>query len=297
MRVVEDEIVSFGEVLWDCLPHGRFLGGAPLNVAYHLARLGWNPLLVSAVGVDALGDEVLERMRTAGLKTSGVSRSKALSTGTVRVALDDAGQAVYRIERPVAWDRIERRPEMDSGRPSVLIHGSLALRSEENRMLLDAWRMRRPRLRVFDLNLRAPFDDLDALRPYVWHADVLKLNEEEATRLMGPGHASRDPVYQARELSRGYGCGIVCITLGARGAVLYHRGNTFVAPGPHVVVRDTIGAGDAFTAALVDGLLRCPVEPDWTRLLPRACALGAFVASHDGAQPEYRADDLGLTLR
>lgn len=280
------DIVCFGEVLWDLLPHGRFLGGAPLNVAYHLARLGRRPRLVSALGRDTLGDEALAAMAAGGIGTAGVRRDDVLATGTVAVQLDAAGQASYEIRRPVAWDRIVVRP--GPAEPvAALVFGTLALRSPENRESLRAWRQV-SRVAVCDVNLRAPFDDPALVDEFARGADLLKLNDDEARRL-SPAGAGSTPAEQAAALAERHGCGVVCITCGAHGAWLWHGGEVCFAPTPPVTVRDTIGAGDAFTAALLDGFLAAGGRPDWPAALARACRLGAWVASQSGAQPPYPA--------
>ena len=285
------KVVCFGEILWDVLPHGRFLGGAPLNVAYHLARLGCAPRLVSAVGRDALGDEALAAIARAGLGAESIARHAHVPTGTVNVTLDAAGQASYVIAEPVAWDEISVAPA-PGVRPAALVFGSLALRRPANRAALRARLAAAPGLRVCDLNLRAPHDDLAPLAEFLGQLDVLKLNEAEARRLMPPALAAASVATHAAHLAATLRCATVCITLGADGALLRHGEKTFRASAPAVAVRDTIGAGDAFTAALLDGILRARPQPDWPALLVRAAALGAFVASRDGAQPGYVAEEL-----
>jgi fructokinase len=283
------QVICFGEVLWDLLPHGRFLGGAPLNVAYHLARLGCTPQLISAVGADALGEASLAAIAKSGLHTDWISRHPHLPTGTVEVALDASGQATYRIHEPVAWDEIELLPKLPTP-ANAIVFGSLGLRSTTNRATLRAWLRATPALRVCDLNLRPPHDRLDGLEEFIRGVDLLKLNVDEARRLMPTSLTSASIATHAAQLAATYECATVCITLGAEGALLRHKERIYHAPAPTTSVRDTIGSGDAFTAALLAGILQTNTRPDWTALLRRACALGAFVAGCDGAQPHYEAD-------
>lgn len=285
-------LFCFGEILWDVLPHGRFLGGAPLNVAYHLRRLGNDARLISAVGRDSLGEEAVQRVQNAGVATNLITWHPTLPTGSVEVALDAAGQASYTIHRPVAWDEISAVPDANTPQPGALVFGSLALRGPANRATLRAWLRLQPRVRLCDLNLRAPFDDVSSLDEFVRGSTLLKVNEDEARRLSPASLASAGPGKHAAYLAETYACISVCVTLGGDGALLWHAGRVFQAPSPPVIVRDTIGAGDAFTAALLDGLLRSGEKPDWASLLIRACALGAFVASRDGAQPAYEPHDV-----
>lgn len=280
-------ILCFGEVLWDLLPRGRFLGGAPLNVAYHLARLGHDVTLVSALGSDPLGDEALARILSAGIDAPAVARHATLPTGTAEVKIDPAGQARFTIKQPVAWDEISADTTARAPAPDAIVFGTLALRSASNRValtrLLDVF----PAARVVcDLNLRPPFDDLSQLAPLLARVQLLKLNSDEARRLCARKADDADWRGMAAELSARHRGATVCITLGGEGAGLLDETRWHQASTPPVTVRDTVGAGDAFTAALVAGRLRT-TQPDWSRILRAACSLGAFVASRDGAQPDY----------
>jgi fructokinase len=287
-----NDVVCFGEVLWDLLPHGRFLGGAPLNVAYHLKRLGREPALVSAVGNDALGAEAIALIERAGLPVSTITRHPTLPTGSVEVKLDAKGQAVYTIHRPVAWDEITTSPLPGERPPAALVFGSLALRGANNRDVLRAWLTAKPVRRICDLNLRPPFDEVGELDEFIRGCTLLKVNGDEAKTLASESLKTSDVEAQAAHLASAYACEMVCVTLGADGALLWRDGKSYRASSPPVKVRDTIGAGDSFMAALLDGILRNEAKPDWEALLARACALGAFVASRDGAQPEYAPADV-----
>lgn len=284
-------ILCFGEVLWDCLPTGRLPGGAPLNVAYHLSRLGAEPLMISAVGADALGDEMLGYLTARGLNTEFIARHRRLPTGIVTVALSAGGQPAYTIEEGVAWDDIAGSGTWRAALPGAeaIVFGSLAARTAANRGALDELLAAPGLLRVMDVNLRAPFDERDHVRSLARRADWIKLNEHELEILTGRTAEAGDwpgslrPAIAA--LAKATGCRRICVTGGERGAVLWNDGVVVSARAPSILVRDTIGAGDAFTAALVHGLLTTPGED--TAILERACALGALVASLPGGQPDY----------
>jgi fructokinase len=289
-------VLCFGEVLWDVLPRGNFLGGAPLNVAYHLTQLGCPNTFVSAVGADALGRDALAAMKAAGIEIAAVSTHTTLPTGTAHVQLDAQGGATFQISQPVAWDEIPVDAVLRSPLPAAIVFGSLALRSHANRRALtrlldaasDAWI-------VCDLNLRAPFDDLVPLAPLLARAHLLKLNADEARRLCRRSACATDWFAMSAELSAHHRGADIAITLGGEGAGFRTGGTWCHVAAPTVVVRDTIGAGDSFTAALIAGRLRAmsaSQTPDWSRILRAACALGAFVASQDGAQPLHRDFDL-----
>lgn len=287
-------IACFGEALWDILPRGIFLGGAPLNVAYHLSRAGVEALPVSAVGRDFLGDEALRRMESWGLGSRFVARPPGRPTGTVRATLDAKGVASYRIARGVAWDRIAVAGALRRKvAPDAIVFGTLALRERFNReallRLVAAW----PRtLRVLDLNLRPPFDRAAALDFALRRAQVVKLNDEELARMTGgPVRTAAQLERAARRFGATHELGAVCVTAGARGAGLFWRGDWFWENGRPVAVRDTVGAGDAFLAGWLSALLARRAAPGIA--LAAACRLGEFVAGRDGATPPYRVDGHG----
>lgn len=287
-------VLCFGEILWDVLPHGRFIGGAPLNVAYHLTQLGCTVRIVSSVGADERGTEAIEAVSRAGLAVDHIARHPTLPTGTALVHLDDKGQASYSLPQPVAWDAIPL-PSPDEAVTDAIVFGTLALRNPANREALARLLDASPRAWIVcDLNLRPPFDDIAILAPLIARAHLLKVNADEAAQLCGRSGALPDWATLAQEVSSRHGGVAVCITLGSDGAGIHQAGGWVKVDSPPVVVRDTIGAGDAFTAALIAGRLRASGDPDWPRILRTACRLGGFVASCDGAQPPYGGFDPGL---
>lgn len=289
-------VACFGEILWDFLPRGAFPGGAPFNVAYHLHRLGLRAHLISGVGQDLLGDDLLRRLRSWGLETDGVTRHLGLPTGYVRATLDGAGSATYEIAPEVAWDQII--PGEDSLRAvhgaRALVFGSLAQRSPANRAALDRLLAVLPAdaLRVLDVNLRAPHDNLTLVRELARKATLLKLNSAEAARLNDDQAGYGREEGHARALAESCDGPMVCVTAGEHGAGLLVDGAWHWAAARPTTVRDTVGAGDAFTAGLLAGLLLHHEAPP--AALARACRLGEFVASQDGATPAYSTDAQGL---
>lgn len=283
-------MLCFGEILWDFLPAGLFPGGAPFNVAYHLHRLGAQVHLVSAVGRDLLGDELLRRLSHWGLDTDAITRHQGLPTGYVVATLNDTGDASYEITPSVAWDQILINEDATRAamQARALVFGSLAQRMPFNRAALErllavipaeAWR-------VFDVNLRPPHDDLDLVHHLARQATLLKLNAAEAARLVDggdeePGREEAD----ARALADRSGCPTVCVTAGARGAGLLRAGSWHWESGRAVAVADTIGSGDSFLAALVTHLLTGRLSDGES--LAHACRLGEWVASQRGATPAY----------
>jgi fructokinase len=288
------EFYTFGEILWDCLPSGRHAGGAPFNVAAHIAQLGLSVSLLSAVGQDPLGDEILEVAKIKGVNVEFVSRARiGLPTGTVIATVDASGNATYELVQPVAWDEIVADEAIDAvAKAGAFIFGSLASRSPYNLEQLDHLLAVTGPLKFFDVNLRPPFADPKRIAELARRADVLKLNHDEVGQIaswLRTGEAKANPPVDADAVAKA--CAIlseatdtprICVTMGAAGAALWDRGSLVTAPAPKVVVKDTVGAGDAFMAGLIVGLTR---GADPQTVLDTACRLGAIVASHDGAIP------------
>lgn len=289
------EFYAFGEILWDCLPTGRHAGGAPFNVASHLVQLGVSSSLISSVGQDALGDEILEVARRNGVNVQFISRARPdLATGTVLATVDALGNATYEIVQPVAWDEITVSDEAVRAvsKAGAFIFGSLANRSPYNLEQLGGLLALKGPLKFFDVNLRPPFADPERIVQLGSHADVMKLNHDEVGQIacwLQTGEAKPNPAENPEAvaeactiLSQATNTPRICVTMGAAGAALWDRGTLVTAPAPKVVVKDTVGAGDSFMAAVMVGLTR---GTDTQTVLDTACRLGAFVASHAGALP------------
>jgi fructokinase len=268
------------------LPTGRTLGGAPANVAYHLARLGRAVTLVTRVGRDEPGDAARAELAAHGVPVADVQVDGALSTGAAHVTLDAQGHASYRFVTPAAFDALE--PPAHA--PGVVVFGTLGQRDAR-----AAATIRRlaavARVAVYDVNLRPPHTSVDAVLASLPLATLVKLSEEEADTLAAALGAPAAHAAFARTLSERFGARVVCITRGARGAGLWMSGELHDAPGIAATAIDTVGAGDAFLAALLDGWLadRAPAA-----ILERANRLGAYVATQRGAMPAYDAGALGL---
>lgn len=284
-------VICFGEILWDFLPGGLFPGGAPFNVGYHLHRHGMSTEIISAVGRDVLGDELLRRVKLWGMSTAGIARHDRLPTGFVRATLGAGGDACYEIITDVAWDEIPATTEMvaAAAQAEAFIYGSLAQRSSVTRTALSRLLQALPpsAMRVFDVNLRPPHDDLALVRELARAATLLKLNHDEAARLTGRAAVNGGEEAAARALAAETGCGLVVVTAGAQGAGLLRHANWHWELGRAVSVRDTVGAGDAFLASLVTHLLGGKLSD--ADCLARACRLGEWVASQAGATPPYDA--------
>lgn len=285
---MNDAVLCVGELLWDALPAGLFLGGAPHNVAYHLHQRGCPAALASRIGDDVLGREALLRLAAAGLDASLVQRDPALPTGFVGVKVDAEGLPRYDIVEPAAWDALALTAELLGAARSAraVVFGSLAQRHPSSRTTIQALVEASP-LAVFDVNLRPPFLDREVVRTSLHAADCVKLNDEELGTLSAWFDRSGPMSEATAALADGFGCRLVCVTRGADGAALWHEGRWTEHPGYRVEVRDTVGAGDAFLAGLLDAILAGTDDAD---ALDHACRAGAYVAARPGAAPAYDAD-------
>lgn len=287
---MSDEILCVGEILWDALPDGLFLGGAPFNVASHLRALGRETAFVSRVGDDRLGQEALRRMRARDLGTDLMQIDDSLPTGFVQVELGGTGEPDYEILEPAAWDAITLTDALDQHveRADALVYGSLAQRALTSRQTIRQL-CEAEVLRVFDINLRPPFVERTVVEQSLETADVVKLNDDELERLQDWFDLPDDLEAAVSHLSDAFRNRAVCVTCGGEGAWLWSDGSFWHHPGHDIDVVDTVGAGDAFLAALLTGLL---TDQDGDVVLNRANRLGAYVAAHSGALPAYAVNTL-----
>lgn len=284
-------VVSLGEVLWDLLPSGPQLGGAPANFACHIAALGARTSLVSCVGCDTLGDQVLQRLATRGLDLAHVTRDPDRPTGTVAVELGAGGQPRFEIIENVAWDALAVTDAAlcQVAKADAVCFGTLAQRSPASRAVIQRMvaATSPDALRVCDINLRAPFHSPEVIVRSLELANVLKLNETELPALAAQFALAGPAERQLEALADRFNLAVVVLTLGAEGCRLLRDGKWSAEPGRKVAVKDAVGAGDAFTAALVMGLLRGWPTP---QLLAAATDIAAFVCTQSGAMPALPAE-------
>jgi fructokinase len=278
-------ILCAGEMLWDVLPRGEFIGGAPFNVAGHAARLGARALLATRVGDDERGRRALAAAAELGIDTTWVQVDARFPTGEARALLDAAGAAHYEFLTPAAWDNIALTPGLLDAASAcdAFVHGTLGQRDARSRSSITALAAK-ARWRVYDPNLRAPYFDHELCVAGLQGAALVKLNDEECRMLAGWLDCAADHEALAPRLLADFGVGALCVTLGAAGASLWWRGHWYHQHAVRTEVADTVGAGDAFLAMLTCELLR---GSDATDALARACCLASFVASQSGAVPAY----------
>jgi fructokinase len=281
------EILCVGEVLWDALPEGLFLGGAPFNVACHLRAAGAPVSMVSRVGDDRLGEEVLRRATRYGVGVDLMQVDDTLPTGFVRVTVDDAGIPTYEIVEPAAWDAIVPSDALmaRATEARAIVFGSLAQRHATSRRTIERL-LDTKVLKVFDVNLRPPYDDREIVRRSLERADVVKLSHSEMQQVADWFDLRGDLRASAAALAESFDCPVVCVTRGSDGAAMWREGRWAEHPGFKVEVKDTVGAGDAFPAVLLVGLL---AGGESGVLLQNANLIGAYVATQFGALPTDQA--------
>ena len=276
-------IVGIGEILWDMLPAGKALGGAPANFAYHALRLGEEGWAVSAIGDDPLGAEIMDIVTRKKLRHIIAVTDKP--TGTVQVELDDKGVPGYNINEDVAWDNIPFTPEMEAlaVRADAVCFGSLVQRMASRDSVLRFLRATRPEaLRVFDINLRQHYYSREVIDESLKLADILKINDEEIRIVADMFGLGDDDTAACRALIARYGLQLVILTKGARGSEIITPDEVIPQEAGKVEVVDTVGAGDAFTAAFTVAFLRGDSLADAQRL---AAETAAYVCSRKGAMP------------
>ena len=273
-------IVGMGEALWDVLPEGKKIGGAPANFAYHVSQFGFDSRVVSAVGNDDLGDEILKVFKEKQLKHQ--LQTVNYPTGTVQVTLDDNGIPCYDIKEGVAWDNIPFTDDLKRLALSTraVCFGSLAQRNEVSRTSINRFLDTMPdgegQLKIFDINLRQGFFTKDIIRDSCQRCNVLKINDEELvaiSRLFGyPGIDLQDKCWI---LLAKYNLKMLILTCGTNGSYVFTPGVVSFQETPKVPVADTVGAGDSFTATFTAALLKGKSVPE-----------AAYVCTQSGAMPE-----------
>lgn len=289
MQPEEVEIVGLGEVLWDLLPGGKQPGGAPFNFAFHCRQLGHATAIVSRVGADELGRDIRAAIRRLGLDDGFVQQDDTHPTGTVQVEIAADGQLRYTITPDVAWDQMAWDAEMEAlmARAQAICFGSLAQRHPAARATIQAaLRAARNALVVFDVNLRQHYYDRDIIETSLTASRWVKLNEDELTALRDLlGLAGQTPSALLRDLRRRWRLEVAALTRGDRGCLVQSDDEEMSVAGVRVQVVDTVGAGDAFTAGLLCGVLEGQALGDAAVFANR---LAARVAGTAGGTPTVR---------
>lgn len=288
-------IIGLGEILWDMLPGGKQLGGAPANFACCAGSLGAKGVVISAIGDDELGREILDAIDAMGLSARTVATDPQHPTGTVSVHIDAGGKPTYTIEPNVAWDYIPADQTLLSAaaEASAICFGSLAQRSETSRHSIRTMLKTAPKdsLRIFDVNLRGDFYGPEVIQESLELANVLKVSDEELPVIASMLSIEGDTVDILAQLSKSYTLRLAALTRGPGGSLLFAEGQTSDRPAHETQIADTVGAGDAFTAAIALGML---AGHDLDRINSQASRIASYVCSQKGATPALPEELIAL---
>ena len=279
-------VVGLGEVLWDMLPEGRKIGGAPVNFAYHAGQFGIDTMAVSAIGNDKLGEDTIAEMN--GKHLNHIFPSVPYPTGSVQVKLDEKGVPAYDIKENVAWDNIPFTNEIESVARNcqAVCFGSLAQRNTVSRSTIRKFIEITPSgcIRIFDINLRQNFYTSNVIRDSLEHCNILKINDEEimlVSRMFNYDSSNIENV--CRTIMEDFSLEMVILTCGTKGSYIFTKGGVSFMPTPKVNVADTVGAGDSFTGSFCAAILRgLPVA----EAHKKAVEVSAYVCTQNGAMPE-----------
>lgn len=292
------DIMCYGEALWDIFPSGRQIGGAPLNVSYHLNKLNKKGCPVSRIGSDALGEELRKKVKDWGISTQFLQLDPVHPTGTVEAVVKENEEVEYEIKNTVAWDFIEWNPELKKGldKAGGLVFGSLAMRNDISYKTLTEL-IPVAKYRIFDINIRLPFFNREKVQSVLGAVDLLKVNEHELKILakwIGKKDVTEEKALSA--ISEEFGIFEILLTKGSKGAAYYQK-DTGLTTGRSFKIRlvDPVGSGDAFLAAFLSA--RYFYSWNIQESLDFASALGAFVATKNGACPEYKIEDILSLLK
>lgn len=289
---MERKIVGLGEALWDCLPDGKKLGGAPANFAYHAGQFGFDTLAVSALGEDALGEETIAALEEH--KLNYLMPRIPYPTGTVQVTLDEQGIPTYNIREGVAWDNIPFTPEIEEVAKTcqAVCFGSLAQRSVVSRETIGKFLDATPLdcVKIFDINLRQSFFTKEIIEASMRRCNILKINDEELVVVSRMFELpDLDEEKRCKQLIKDYNLDILVLTCGTNGSYVFTADKSYYQPTPKVEVADTVGAGDSFTGSFCAALLKGKSIPEAHEL---AVKVSAFVCTQNGAMPTLPKDFL-----
>lgn len=288
------KVVCFGEVLWDILPSGAVPGGAPMNVAYHLHKQNVNPAVITSVGNDEKGKELLGIFSGYGICTDFFQIDDKHETGKVYATQNEKKDMVYDIVKPVAWDFIKWQNNFEDlvSNADYFVFGSLAARSMTSKKTLLQL-LKCAKTKVLDINLRQPHFNREIVEELISKADFLKLNHEELELIAGWFSKYKILNDMANSIQDRFHIKNMVVTRGGDGAILFYNGEEYSHKGYKVKVVDTVGSGDAFLSGLI-GKLMANAEP--FQALDFASSLGAFIATKKGACPEYNIEDVEVQI-
>ncbi len=285
-----NSVVCFGEILWDVLPTATLPGGAPMNVAYHLKKLGNEPAIISRIGNDEPGRKLIEIFTGNNIDCANIQTDEKLQTGKVNATIGANNEVTYDIIKPVAWDNICWQANFESlvGNAAYFVFGSLAARSTVSQNTLFKL-LELAKYKVFDVNLRAPHYNKEIIEKLLHNVQLLKLNEDELIIVSDWFADVKTEEERINMLQNKFNISTVVVTKGSEGAVLNYEGKFYYHNAFKITVADIVGAGDCFLAALITKL---SLKESPENALRYACAAGALIASYNGACPNYRVSEI-----
>ena len=285
------KVVGIGELLWDVLPSGKQLGGAPCNFAYHAGQIGCDPYVVSAIGNDIDGTEIIENIKDLALDHKFIQKTEIFPTGTVTVSLDEKGIPDYTIHENVAWDNISWNNSLEklAKEANAVCFGSLAQRNEvsQKTILKFLENTKTNCLRVFDINLRQSFYNKEIINKSLQFANILKLNDEELPIVARTLGYEQNLDSLLKVLMNDFQLQLIAYTKGSNGSLLITPDEESYCEVPKVKVTDTVGAGDSFTGVFISGLLQ---NIELKEIHKRATEVAAYVCTQKGATPKIPID-------
>ncbi|WP_300440472.1 carbohydrate kinase [Christiangramia sp.] len=283
--------VCFGEILYDVFPDKERIGGAPLNVASRLSSMGVSTEMISKIGADVEGNQLLYYLNSRNIKTGNILKDEKYKTGMVNVSLSANGSATYEIKYPSAWDKIDVTQSMINSveQSDAFIFGSLIGRDEVSRKALFKL-IPQAKYRILDFNLRSPHYSKELLKDLMQHSEFIKFNDEELFEIAGILGSKYNSLEQnLLFIADNSNAKSICVTKGRHGAVLLHDKTLYYNSGYKIAVKDTVGAGDSFLATLIAKLMKGVLPQS---ALDQACAMGALVAGNIGANPDISEETL-----
>lgn len=290
MSEEREKVICFGEVLWDMLPKGRQIGGAPLNVAYHLQKLGIDSVLVSKIGKDEDGDGIRDFLNEKKMPDTGLQTDLFHPTGKVGVTLHPDQEVSYEIFQNTAWDFIELNHTLDeiAQKTKYIVFGSLITRNQISSDTLFHLLNRIP-VKIFDVNLRKPFYSKQIIQELLEKADIVKMNETELDIIAEWFNATGNHLSKVKRLYEKFNLKTIIVTAGAKGSYAFSNANYIFKETYKIIVADTIGAGDAFLAGFLSEYLK---GASLQQSLETANKMGALVAQKHGGCPDYDIKEL-----
>ncbi|WP_415327105.1 carbohydrate kinase family protein [Chryseobacterium sp. MMS23-Vi53] len=286
-------VVCFGEVLWDIFPEGTRAGGAPFNAAYNIHKMGIDVKMLSRIGNDELGQKLTDQIQGWGITTDYIQVDDEKPTSTVIAKIDEHNEASYEIINNVAWDYIELLPEHKElvSNAEAFVFGSLSARNEKTKKTLLQL-LEYAKLKIFDVNFRPPFIDVELIKTLLHKADIVKMNKSEMREIMayfGEEYKSEDE--SAAFIQNHFNIKEIILTKGSKGARYFVGNHNYGFTAVPITIADTVGSGDAFLSGFISKRIQ-NANPE--EIMEQAISLGAFITSKSGACPDYEYDEFDL---